>query len=73
MLVGVERVLSRLFAELVGGQVIALAVGGCGCSVGVCSKIVKLRASIVRALWHIVLLTASMQAIGSAATAHGPM
>jgi hypothetical protein len=51
----------RLFAQLVRGQVISLAVRGCGGGVRVRCQVVQLRDSIVRTLWHVVLLHASMQ------------
>jgi hypothetical protein len=53
---GVHGLLVRLLAEFVRGEVISLAVGhGCG-GVGVGRKVVVLRGSIMRALWHAVLL-----------------
>jgi hypothetical protein len=46
----------RLFGEFVGCQVISLAMGGRGRGVGVGREIVQFSESIVRALWHDVLL-----------------
>lgn len=61
MFVSIQRVLMRLFAQFVRGQMIAFAVRGGGCGVGVRCQVVKFGDSIVRALGHVVLLLASMQ------------
>lgn len=71
MLVGACRVLVRLFAQFVSGQVIAFPVGGGGSSVGVGSKVVEFCGAIVRALWHGVLLAGWMLRWGSEATLKG--
>jgi hypothetical protein len=48
----VHGVLVRLFAQLVSGQMMPLAVGG-GCGgMGVSCQVMKFCDSIVRALWH---------------------
>jgi hypothetical protein len=49
-------VLVCLFAQLVSGQMISLAMGGGGGSMGVSCQVVKFCESIVRALWHGILL-----------------
>ena len=46
----------RLFAEFVSGQVVSFTGGDGGCSMGVRRKVVQLCDSIVRALWHGLLL-----------------
>jgi hypothetical protein len=43
-----------LYREFVRGEMISFAVGGCGCGMGMGRKVVKLRDSIMRALWHLV-------------------
>jgi hypothetical protein len=50
----------RLFAEFVSGEMISLAVGDGRGRVGVGRKAVEFCGSIVRALWHGVLLTSWM-------------
>jgi hypothetical protein len=52
----VYGVLVCLLAQLVSGQVISLAVGGGSGGVGVSRKVVKFCGSIMRALWHGILL-----------------
>jgi hypothetical protein len=49
-------VLVRLFAQLVSGQMISLAMGRGGGSMSVSCQVVKFCDSIMRALWHGILL-----------------
>ena len=51
--VGVEGVLVRLLGELVGGEVISLAVRGCSGCVGVGCEVVIFGGAIVWALRHL--------------------
>jgi hypothetical protein len=53
---GILRVFKSLLAEFVSGEMVALAVGGGGGSMGMRRKVVKFRSSIVCALGHRVLL-----------------
>jgi len=53
----VHRVLVRLFAEFVRRHMICFAVRDSGRGMGVRGKIVQLCDSIVRTLWHGVLLS----------------
>jgi hypothetical protein len=62
MPIGVPGLFEGPFAELVSGQVISVAVGGSGSSVGVGCQVVQFCDAIMRALGHVVLLTCSMQA-----------
>ncbi|MGA7557582.1 MAG: hypothetical protein WCF61_03210 [Terriglobales bacterium] len=55
-LVNIHRVLMRLSGKFVRGQVISFTVRDSGRSVSVGGKVVHFRESIVRALWHVVLL-----------------
>jgi hypothetical protein len=55
-LVGVDGVLVRLHGQLVSSEVISFAVGGCRGKVGMGGKVMELGDSIVRALWHGLLL-----------------
>jgi len=61
MLVGVQREFVSLPAEFVCCQMITFAVCFSGGGVGVGCQVMKLRASIVCALGHDVLLAGSMQ------------
>jgi hypothetical protein len=54
--VDVHRLFVRLFGEFVSGQVIFFTMRDRGCLVSMCCKIVEFRESIVRALWHRILL-----------------
>ena len=54
--VGVHGVLVRLLTQLVSGQMISFAMGGGSGGMGVSCQVVKLCGSIVRALWHEILL-----------------
>lgn len=56
----IHGVLERLSGEFMSRQMIFLAVGDRGGGVGVRRKVVKFRKSIVRALWHRVLLIAAL-------------
>ncbi len=49
----------RLPGEFVSGQMISLTVGDSGGGMGVRCKVVKFRKSVMRALWHRVLLIAA--------------
>jgi hypothetical protein len=53
---GIHRVLVRLLAKFVGGEMIAFAVSGSGGGVGVCRKSMKLGGALVSTLWHSVFL-----------------
>ncbi len=53
-----------LFRQFVSGQVISLLMGNCCGSMGMFRQVVKFRDSIVRTLWHGVLLAGSMQTNG---------
>ena len=53
---GIPRVLKRLFGQFVSGEMVSFSVSGCGGTVGMGRKVMKFRGSIVRALWHIILL-----------------
>jgi len=54
--VDVHRLFVRLFGEFVSGQVIFFTMRDRSCLVSMCCKIVEFRESIVRALWHRILL-----------------
>src|ERR1017187_9782841 len=64
--VRVHGVLVCLFAQLVSGQMISLAMGGGGGSMGVSCQVVKFCEPIVRALWHGILLLNRMDCTGGA-------
>jgi len=53
---GIPGVLKCLFGQFVSGEMISFSVSGCGGTVGVGRKVMKFHGSIVRALWHVVLL-----------------
>jgi hypothetical protein len=55
-LVGVGRVFVRLHGQFVSSQVISFAVSGCRGKVGMGCQVMELGDSIVRALWHGLLL-----------------
>jgi hypothetical protein len=55
-LVGIGGVFVRLDGEFVSSQVISFAVGSCRGKVGVGRQVMELGDSIVRALWHGLLL-----------------
>jgi hypothetical protein len=48
--------LMRLFGQFVSGEVIVLTVSNCSRGVSVGCQIVEFRDSIMRTLWHILLL-----------------
>jgi hypothetical protein len=50
----------RLHGQLVRTEMISFAVGGCRGKVGMGGKVMELGNSIVRALWHGLLLILSM-------------
>jgi hypothetical protein len=54
--VGFAGVFGGLLGELMGGEVIAFAVGGCGGGVGVGGQVVEFGYAVVSALGHCVLL-----------------
>jgi alpha-galactosidase len=55
-LAGVGGMLVRLYGQLVSSEMISFTVGGCRCKVGMGRKVMQLGDSIVRALWHGLLL-----------------
>jgi hypothetical protein len=55
-LVGIDGVLMRLRGQLVRSKMISFTVGGCRGKVGMSGKVMELGDSIVRALWHSLLL-----------------
>src|ERR1700684_2195729 len=56
-LVGIHGVFMRLHGQFVRSEVISFAVGGCRGKVGMGCKVMELGDSIVRALWHSLLLS----------------
>jgi hypothetical protein len=55
-LAGVYGVFVRLHGQLVRTEMISFTVGGCRGKVGMGGKVMELGNSIVRALWHGLLL-----------------
>jgi hypothetical protein len=55
-LVGVDGMFVRLHGQLVSSEMISFAVGSCRGKVGMGGKVMELGDSIVRALWHSLLL-----------------
>jgi hypothetical protein len=56
MLMGAGGIFVCLPGEFMSVQVVSFAVGGGRCSMSVGSKVMQFSNSIVRALWHCVLL-----------------
>jgi hypothetical protein len=69
---GIPGVLKRLFGQFVSGEMVSFSVSGCGGTVGVGRKVMKFRDSIVRALWHVVLLRDWMRLRGGTALVCSP-
>jgi hypothetical protein len=59
-LAGVAGMLVRLHGQLVSSEMISFTVRGCRGRVGMGGKVMELGDSIVRALWHGLLLVPSM-------------